>query len=111
MLKSLLIKNFILIDELKLDFKKGFTNKYDGLFDEAIKYGFITCPSQGYFCVPSCDDPEKKWRRAQIEANPEIWEKFIDEFDKKSMEDLKYSKAAQDEIAAAAEVEEQEMTE
>ena len=24
-----------------LDFKKGFTNPYDGLFDEAVRYGFI----------------------------------------------------------------------
>ena len=88
-----------------LDFKKGFVNPYDGLFDEAVRYGFIQCPSQGYFTVPSCGDPEKKWRRAQIEANTEIWETFLDEFDKKSMEDLKYSKAAQDAIAEAEKAE------
>lgn len=81
-----------------LDFKKGFTNLYDGLFDEAVRYGFITSPAQGYFCVPSWSDPEKKWRRAQLEANKEVWDTFIKEFDKKSQEDLKYSKAAKDAI-------------
>jgi RecA/RadA recombinase len=81
-----------------LDFKKGFTNKFDGLFEEALRYGFIQCPSQGYFTVPSWSDPEKKWRRAQLESNTEVWNTFIDEFDKKSMQDLKYSKAAMDAI-------------
>ena len=83
-----------------LDFKRGFTNKYDGLFDEAVRYGFIECPSQGYFTVPSWSDPEKKWRRAQLEANDEVWSTFIDDFDKKSMDDLKYSKAAQEALEA-----------
>jgi hypothetical protein len=94
-----------------LDFKKGFTNKYDGLFDEALRYGFIECPSQGYFTVPSWSDPEKKWRRAQLEANDEVWATFIEEFDKKSMEDLKYSKAAQDAIQEAEKLDEQTETE
>lgn len=94
-----------------LDFKKGFTNKYDGLFDEALRYGFIECPSQGYFTVPSWSDPEKKWRRAQLEANDEVWATFIEDFDKKSMEDLKYSKAAQDAIQEAEKLDEQTETE
>lgn len=79
-----------------LDFKRGFVNKFDGLFDEAIRYGFIQCPTQGYFTVPSSKDPEKKWRRAQIEDNEEVWNTFIKEFDQKSQQDLKYSQAAKD---------------
>lgn len=102
-LKFFTVKNRIcrpsLETQIYLDFKKGFTNKYDGLFDEAVKYGFIHCPNQGYFTVPSSSAPEKKYRRSQIESNDEIWSTFIDEFDKKSMEDLKYSKAAQDAIS------------
>ena len=110
-LKFFTVKNRIcrpsLETQIYLDFKKGFTNKYDGLFDEAVRYGFIQCPSQGYFTVPSAPDPEKKYRRAQIESNDEIWSTFIKEFDQKSMEDLKYSKAAQDAITESEHEEEE----
>jgi len=74
-----------------LDFKKGFLNKYDGLFDDAVKYGLIECPAQGYYTVPSCDKPDKKWRKAQLEANEDIWKLFIDKFDELGVKDLKYS--------------------
>lgn len=94
-----------------LDFKKGFTNKYDGLFDEAIRGGFIECPSQGYFTVPSWTDPDKKWRKSQLESNEEVWKTFIDKFDEWSQNDLKYSKAAQDAIKEAEEAEKLEETE
>ena len=94
-----------------LDFKKGFTNKYDGLFDEAIRGGFIECPSQGYFTVPSWSDPDKKWRKSQLESNEEVWKTFIDKFDEWSQNDLKYSKAAQDAIKEAEEAEKLEETE
>ncbi len=86
--------------KIYLDFKKGFINPYDGLFDEAVRGGFILCPAQGYYTVPTCSDPEKKWRKAQIEANKEIWNTFIDKFNEWSLNDLKYSKLAQEAIEA-----------
>lgn len=94
-----------------LDFKHGFTNKFDGLFDEAVRYGFIQCPSQGYFTVPSCGDPEKKWRRAQIESNEEVWNTFIKQFDEKSQQDLKYSQAAKDAMEESEKEAEQQLKE
>lgn len=92
-----------------LDFKRGFVNKFDGLFDEAVRYGFIQCPSQGYFTVPSCGDPEKKWRRAQIESNEEVWNTFLKQFDEKSQQDLKYSQAAKDAIEESEKEAEQQL--
>lgn len=96
--------------EIYLDFKKGFVNKYDGLFDEAVRYGFIQCPSQGYFTVPSYD-PDKKYRRSQIENNEEIWQTFIKDFDERSMQDLKYSQTELEEIIEAESKEEAEADE
>jgi RecA/RadA recombinase len=96
--------------EIYLDFKKGFVNKYDGLFDEAVRYGFIQCPSQGYFTVPSYD-PDKKYRRSQIENNEEIWQTFIKDFDERSMQDLKYSQTELEEIIEAESKEETEADE
>jgi len=78
--------------EVYLDFKKGFTRQLSALFDEAVRGGFITCPSQGYFCVPSSSEPEKKRRRSEIENNVELWKTFLKEFDDWSQKDLQYSK-------------------
>lgn len=102
-LKFFTVKNMLCRPSLEckiyLDFKKGFINKYDGLFEEAIRGGFITCPSQGYYQVPSWTDPQKKWRQSQLEANEEVWNTFIEDFDKWSLEDLKYSSVAKEAIA------------
>lgn len=102
-LKFFTVKNMLcrpsLETKIYLDFKKGFVNKYDGLFDEAVRGGFIISPSQGYYQVPSWTDPEKKWRQSQLEANEEVWNTFIEDFDKWSLEELKYSSAAKDAIA------------
>lgn len=86
--------------KIYLDFKRGFVNKYDGLFDEAVRGGFILCPAQGYYTVPSWKDPEKKWRQSQLEANDEVWQTFIKDFDEWSKKDLQYSKFEQQELEA-----------
>ena len=78
--------------DVYLDFKKGFTKQLSALFDEAVRGGFITCPSQGYYCVPSSSEPEKKRRRSEIENNVELWKTFLKEFDEWSQKDLQYSK-------------------
>lgn len=78
--------------DVYLDFKKGFTKQLSALFDEAVRGGFITCPSQGYYCVPSSSEPEKKRRRSEIENNIELWKTFLKEFDEWSQKDLQYSK-------------------
>lgn len=78
--------------EVYLDFKKGFTRQLSALFDEAVRGGFITCPSQGYYCVPSSSEPEKKRRRSEIENDVNLWKTFLKEFDEWSQKDLQYSK-------------------
>lgn len=78
--------------EVYLDFKKGFTRQLSALFDEAVRGGFITCPSQGYYCVPSSSEPEKKRRRSEIENDVNLWKTFLNAFDEWSQKDLQYSK-------------------
>lgn len=82
--------------DVYLDFKKGFTRPFESLWDEAIRGGFITSPSQGYFCVPSWKEPERKFRQSQLINNVEIWKTFLNQFEKWSQEDLKYHKLESD---------------
>ena len=59
------------------------------IFKPAIKYGFIT-KSGGYYKIPSSDNPDKSYRKAEILTNESLWESFLDDFDKMSMDDLSY---------------------
>lgn len=78
--------------DVYLDFKKGFTRPFEALWNEAIRGGFITCPSQGFYCVPSWKEPDKKFRQSQLVNNVEVWKTFLNQFEKWSQEDLKYHK-------------------
>lgn len=95
MLKFFTVKNFLArpgqTAEIFLDFKRGFTNIYEGLFDEAVRGGFILNPKQGYYTVPTWN-PEKSYRRSQLENNKEMWDSFIEDFDKWSQSFLQYNK-------------------
>lgn len=84
--KNRLIKPFY-ETEIYVDFAKGM-NKYDGLLAPAIKYGFI---EQGgaYYTIPSYSD--KKFHLSAFANKAEVWNTFIEEFNKKSMEDMAYS--------------------
>jgi RecA/RadA recombinase len=76
--------------EIYVDFSKGF-NKYDGLLEAAMKYGFIV-QCGAYYMVPSYSD--KKMRKVDFINNPEVWDTFIKDFDRKSMDDMAYSNLA-----------------
>lgn len=72
--------------EAYLDFRTGLS-KYDGLVEPAIKYGFIK-QCGAWYEVPTFSD--KKLRMDEILTNENIWNTFIEEFNKKSKEDLSY---------------------
>jgi RecA/RadA recombinase len=83
-----------------LDFEKG-AEKWGGLFEAAAEYGFIKEDGKKWV-VPSYSETKKFWKRELVskEENPdidEIWESFIDEFDKVSMQKIQYSSLEEEE--------------
>lgn len=50
--------------------------KYSGMFDLAVSYDIIKCPSQGYYTY---GDSDKKLRRKVIEADDKIMEEIIND--------------------------------
>lgn len=93
-LKFLTVKNFLArpsqSTEIFLDFKRGFTNKWEGLFDEAVRSGLIVNPKQGYYTVPIWSG-DKQWRKSALENNEEMWNAILKPFDEWSQNFLKYS--------------------
>lgn len=84
--KNRIIKPFY-ETEIYVDFAKGM-NKFDGLLEPAIQYGFI---EQGgaYYTIPSYSD--KKYHLSAFANKAEVWESFLEEFNRKSIEDMAYS--------------------
>lgn len=70
-----------------VDFDHGIA-KWDGLIEDAIKYGYIEEVRGGYL-VKSYSD--KKVTYKELISNDKIWETFIDDFNKKSIEEMQYS--------------------
>ena len=62
-----------------VDLNKGIS-KYGGLWDDAIRLGFIK-QSGAWYQVPSWKEPEKKFRAAEIAENDEIWQTFLPQMD------------------------------
>ena len=95
MLKFFTVKNFLArpsqSTEIFLDFKRGFTRKYEGLFDEAVRSGLIENPKQGYYTVPTWTG-DKLWRKSALENNEEMWSVILQPFDQWSQNFLKYNK-------------------
>lgn len=52
----------------------GWINKYSGLWDIALEGGFIKEVTQGFY---SCGS-DKKFRKAQLLADTELWDSFLD---------------------------------
>lgn len=73
--------------ELYMDYAKGF-QKWFSLFKPAIQMGFIK-KAGAWYEVPTYS--EKKLRGADILTTDAIWESFLDEFEKKSLDYLSYS--------------------
>ena len=84
--------------EMKLSFKSGFRGyEYFGIVPEAIRLGFIENPKVGWYSVPSTGE-DKQYRIKDLVGGKEakkIWDTFIEDFDKKSMEDISYKSLSQ----------------
>ena len=77
-----------------LDFNNGIS-KYDGLIEDAVKMGFIE-PVRGGYKVPSYSDTRVPYR--EMVKSDEVWNTFIKEFDKKSIEMMSYSNGISKEL-------------
>lgn len=63
-----------------VDLNEGIS-KYAGLWDDAVRLGFIK-QLGSWYQVPSWKEPEKKFRRDEIAENDEIWNTFLKDMDK-----------------------------
>lgn len=77
-----------------IDFNNGIA-KYDGLIEDAVKYGYIQEVRGGY-TIPSYSDKRVTYK--ELVSNDEIWNTFIEKFNAESIEKMKYSSAIIDEI-------------
>lgn len=77
-----------------LDFVQGIS-KYDGLIEDAVKYGFIEEVRGGYV-VPSYSD--KKVSYKTLVGSDEIWNTFIDDFNKVSIQRMSYGNKTTEEL-------------
>lgn len=77
-----------------MDFSGGIS-KYDGLIDDAVKFGFLQEVRGGYIC-PSYSD--KRITYKDIVANDDVWNTFIEDFNKKSIEVMSYSNSTSREL-------------
>ena len=62
-----------------VDLNEGIS-KYAGLWDDAIRLGFIK-QFGGWYQVPTWKEPEKKFRKDEIAENDEIWNTFLPQMD------------------------------
>ena len=77
-----------------LDFNTGMS-RYDGLIDDALKMGYLEKVHGGFVC-PTYSD--KRITYKQLVSSPEIWDTFIEDFNKKSIELMSYSNQNAEEI-------------
>lgn len=85
--KNRLIKPF-LDAEMYIDFSNGI-NKWDGLIEPAIAYGYIE-QSGPYYSAQTYKDGKKMSKKALLKCD-ELWESFLDKFDEESKQALAYS--------------------
>lgn len=72
---------------LYVDLNKGIS-KYAGLWDDAIRHGFIV--QQGaWYTVPSYN-PDKKYRKDDIADNDDVWNTFLPQLDEKFIKETAY---------------------
>jgi len=84
-----------------IDFNTGIA-KYDGLIEDSVTFGYLKEVRGGYEC-PTFNDG-KRITYKELVRNGEIWDTFIDDFNKKSIETMSYSNStsrALDEIESA----------
>lgn len=73
--------------EVYVDFETGIS-KYSGLIEEAVKMGFLEDVRGGYICKSYSD---KRITHKDLISKDEIWNTFIEDFNKKSIDAMKYS--------------------
>lgn len=77
-----------------VDFSTGIS-KYDGLIEDAVQLGFIEEVRGGYI-IPSYSDKRVTYK--DLVSKEEIWNTFIDKFNKKSIEAMGYSNGISSEL-------------
>ena len=77
-----------------VDFNTGIA-KYDGLVEDAVKFAYLQEVRGGYICQSYSD---KRITYKELISNPEIWNTFIDDFNKKSIESMSYSNSTTAEL-------------
>lgn len=82
-----------------VDLNKGIS-KYAGLWDDAIRLGFIV-QSGAWYTVPKYSDPNKKFRKDDIAENDEIWNLFLKDMDEIFINETKYSTDERKDLAKA----------
>lgn len=82
-----------------IDFNTGIS-KYDGLIEDAVKFGYLQEVRGGYIC-PSYS--EKRVTYKELISNADIWNTFIEDFNKKSIELMQYSNSTKTELDAIEE--------
>ena len=96
MLKFFTVKNRIikpfLEAEMYIDFAKGI-NKWDGLLEAAIAYGYIEQSGSNY-STPNYREGIKL-PKVKILQNDDFWLSFLDEFNEESKRKLSYSSVSE----------------
>lgn len=77
-----------------VDFNTGIA-KYDGLIEDAVKMGFLEQVRGGYVCKTYSD---KKITYKELISNGSIWDTFIEDFNRKSIENMTYSNSISREL-------------
>lgn len=77
-----------------VDFNTGIA-KYDGLVEDAVKMGYLVDVRGGYECKSYSD---KRITYKELIKKDEIWNSFIDDFNKKSIETMGYSNSIAQQI-------------
>lgn len=82
--------------QLYVDFETGMS-KYDGLIEDAVAMGFLENVRGGYICKTYSD---KKVTYKDLITKDEIWDTFIEDFNRKSIDAMKYSNSVSRELDA-----------
>ena len=70
-------------------------SRYDGLIEDAVKFGFLQDVRGGYIC-PSYSD--KRITYKDLVSKDEIWNTFIEDFNKKSLDVMGYANSTSREL-------------
>ena len=81
--------------DVYIDFDTGIS-KYDGIIQDAVKYGFIQEVRGGYI-VPTYKDTRVTYK--ELVSKDEIWDTFIDKFNEESAKKMAYTSKSDDAIS------------